>query len=66
LVPKDVVAKAQSQKEGTLTVDVTKYGYHKVLGKGQLPVPVVIKAKFFSREAEKRIKSAGGACVLIA
>ena len=42
-------------------------GYFKVLGKGILPkVPVVIKAKYFSRIAEEKIKAAGGACVLIA
>jgi large subunit ribosomal protein L27Ae len=46
---------------------VTKYGIHKVLGKGQLPAqPVVVKAKFFSKLAEKKIKEAGGACVLTA
>lgn len=66
LVPKDVVAKAQSDKAQSLLVDVTKYGYHKVLGKGKLPFPVVVKAKFFSREAEIRIKEAGGAAVLTA
>lgn len=66
LVPADIKEKAKSSKEA-LTIDVTKFGYHKVLGKGVLPkVPVVIKAKFFSRIAEKRIKSAGGACVLVA
>lgn len=48
-------------------IDVTKYGIHKVLGKGQLPAqPVVVKAKFFSKLAEKKIKEAGGACVLTA
>ena len=34
--------------------------------KGQLPFAVVVKAKFFSKEAEKRLKEAGGAAVLIA
>eukprot|EP01086_Lenisia_limosa_P016082 TRINITY_DN5636_c0_g1_i1.p1 TRINITY_DN5636_c0_g1~~TRINITY_DN5636_c0_g1_i1.p1 ORF type:complete len:147 (-),score=51.49 TRINITY_DN5636_c0_g1_i1:162-602(-) len=54
--------------EGVVPViDVTKAGYFKVLGKGILPkVPVVIKAKYFSRIAEEKIKAAGGACVLIA
>ena len=66
LVPKDTLAKAASAKDQVLTIDVTKYGFHKVLGKGQLPFPVVIKAKFFSKEAEQRIKQAGGAAVLIA
>ena len=26
----------------------------------------VVKAKFFSKDAEKKIKAAGGACVLVA
>ena len=67
LVPKDVYEQAVNKKDQSLLIDVTKYGYHKVLGKGVLPkIPVVVKAKFFSREAEKRIKEAGGACVLSA
>ena len=33
-------------------IDVTKAGFHKVLGKGFLPTqPVVVKAKFFSKIA---------------
>ncbi len=42
-------------------------GYFKVLGKGHLPKqPVIVKAKFFSKLAEEKIKQAGGACVLVA
>jgi large subunit ribosomal protein L27Ae len=29
-------------------------------------IPVIVKAKLFSKCAEKRIKEAGGACVLVA
>ena len=48
-------------------IDVTKAGYFKVLGKGRLPAkPVIIKAKLFSKIAERRIKAIGGACVLTA
>jgi len=36
-----------------------------VLGKGSAPEkPIVVKAKFFSKLAEKKIKDAGGACML--
>jgi len=36
-----------------------------VLGKGVLPKqPVIVKARFFSKGAEKKIKSVGGSCVL--
>ncbi len=42
-------------------------GYHKVLGKGVLPKqPVIVRAKYFSKSAEEKIKSVGGACVLVA
>ena len=42
-------------------------GYYKVLGKGHLPrQPVIVKAKFFSRKAERKINEVGGACVLMA
>ncbi|KAJ6807194.1 putative 60S ribosomal protein L27a-3 [Iris pallida] len=49
-------------------VDVTQFGYFKVLGKGVLPEgrPVVVKAKLVSKTAEKKIKAAGGAVVLTA
>ncbi|CAG2178988.1 unnamed protein product, partial [Oppiella nova] len=48
-------------------VDVIKHGYFKVLGKGRLPKqPLIVKARFFSKSAEQKIKSVGGACVLTA
>ena len=48
-------------------VNVVRSGYFKVLGKGVLPKqPLIVKAKFFSRKAEEKIKAAGGACVLLA
>ena len=46
-------------------IDVTKHGYFKVLGKGDLPSrPVIVKARYFSKSAEDKIKKAGGAVVL--
>lgn len=38
-----------------------------MLGKGQLPPqPIVVKAKFISKLAEKKIKEVGGAALLTA
>jgi large subunit ribosomal protein L27Ae len=45
-------------------IDLISKGYFKLLGNGQINVPVIVKAKFFSKLAEKKIKEAGGACVL--
>eukprot|EP00011_Vannellida_sp_DIVA3-517-6-12_P014663 CAMPEP_0114603612 /NCGR_PEP_ID=MMETSP0168-20121206/116_1 /TAXON_ID=95228 ORGANISM="Vannella sp., Strain DIVA3 517/6/12" /NCGR_SAMPLE_ID=MMETSP0168 /ASSEMBLY_ACC=CAM_ASM_000044 /LENGTH=148 /DNA_ID=CAMNT_0001814411 /DNA_START=67 /DNA_END=513 /DNA_ORIENTATION=- len=58
---------AKSKSAKVPVIDVTKAGYFKVLGKGKLPAqPVIVKAKFFSRRAEEKIKGVGGACVLTA
>lgn len=56
------------KKENTAPVlDLLKMGYAKVLGKGRLPdVPMVVRARFFSREAERKIKEAGGVVELVA
>ena len=68
LVSDAVKSKASSASDGKAPViDVTKAGYFKVLGHGALPaIPVIVKAKFFSKKAEAKIKAAGGACVLVA
>ena len=66
LVP-DQFKDLKSPKDKVPIIDVVQHGYYKVLGKGIIPkVPVIVKAKFFSRIAEKKIKEAGGACVLVA
>eukprot|EP00197_Chlamydomonas_leiostraca_P012144 CAMPEP_0202864364 /NCGR_PEP_ID=MMETSP1391-20130828/4628_1 /ASSEMBLY_ACC=CAM_ASM_000867 /TAXON_ID=1034604 /ORGANISM="Chlamydomonas leiostraca, Strain SAG 11-49" /LENGTH=147 /DNA_ID=CAMNT_0049544097 /DNA_START=54 /DNA_END=497 /DNA_ORIENTATION=+ len=67
LVGEEAREKAAQDKSVAAVIDVTKHGIFKVLGKGQLPAqPVVVKAKFFSKLAEKKIKEVGGACVLTA
>ncbi|KAM1111952.1 hypothetical protein ACFX2I_044888 [Malus domestica] len=69
LVPQDVKDKAAAAKGGSEVplLDVTQFGYFKVLGKGVLPSqPLVVKAKLISKTAEKKIKEAGGAVVLTA
>jgi len=48
-------------------IDVLKAGYMKVMGKGVLPKQaVIVKARYFTKEAETKIKEAGGVCVLCA
>ena len=70
LVDADVQTKfasADGTKDAVPVIDVVKSGFFKVLGKGQLPKqPMVVRAKFFSAEAQRKIKEAGGACILTA
>jgi large subunit ribosomal protein L27Ae len=57
----------KDSKDNVPLLEVTQVGYFKVLGKGILPKnqPAVVKAKLLSKTAEKKIKEAGGAAVLI-
>ncbi|KAG5602439.1 hypothetical protein H5410_033809 [Solanum commersonii] len=68
LLPQEMKDKAAANKGTAPLIDVTQFGYFKVLGKGVLPTgqPVVVKAKLVSKNAEKKIKENGGAVVLTA
>ena len=47
--------------------DLLPLGYSKVLGKGRIPeIPIIVRARFFSKDAERKIKEAGGVCQLVA
>merc|ERR1712013_665081 len=48
-------------------IDCLRAGHMKVTGKGRLPQqPVIVKARYFTKMAESKIKEAGGCCVLVA
>ena len=48
-------------------IDLLPLGYSKVLGKGRVPeIPIVVRARYFSRDAEQKIKEAGGVVKLVA
>ncbi|KAF1809040.1 60S ribosomal protein L28 [Eremomyces bilateralis CBS 781.70] len=69
LVPEEQREKYISNpKSDTAPVlDLLSLGYSKVLGKGVLPeVPIIVRARFFSQEAERKIKGAGGVVQLVA
>lgn len=67
MVGEDVRLEYKDKTDVAPVIDVTKMGYFKVLGRGRLPKqPVIVKAKFFSKTAEAKIKKAGGTCVLTA
>ncbi|PTU16946.1 hypothetical protein P175DRAFT_0519548 [Aspergillus ochraceoroseus IBT 24754] len=69
LVPSETRdAYLSGQKTDTAPViDLLSLGYSKVLGKGRLPeVPLVVRARYVSRDAEQKIKEAGGVIELVA
>ena len=68
MMPEGVYDKCKADSNALAPViDVTKLGYFKVLGKGALPdIPIIVKARYFSKDAEKKIKATGGAVLLTA
>ncbi|KAF7585585.1 60S ribosomal protein L28, partial [Aspergillus hancockii] len=61
-------AYVSGQKTDTAPViDLLPLGYSKVLGKGRIPeIPIVVRARYVSRDAERKIKEAGGVVELVA
>ena len=56
-----------SSNDADATNGDAKKGFHKVLGKGTKPTqPLIVKCRSFAKEAEKKIRAAGGCCVLVA
>lgn len=65
LVGEETRKKYEKDQKQAVVIDVVEYGYFKVLAKGKLPPqPIVVKAKFFSKGAEKKINEVGGRCLL--
>ena len=55
------------KKDTVPVIDLLPLGYSKVLGKGRIPeIPIVVKARWVSRLAEKKITEAGGVVQLVA
>lgn len=60
------VEKKFAEKEGNaIKIDLQKAGYEKVLGSGRLTRPIIVQAKIFSKQAEKKLEEAGGKAVKI-
>ncbi|KAI4260917.1 MAG: hypothetical protein LQ352_000072 [Teloschistes flavicans] len=58
---------ADKKSDTAPVLDLLPLGYSKVLGKGRIPeIPLVVKARYFSKEAERKIKESGGVVELVA
>ncbi|RYP05163.1 hypothetical protein DL765_009925 [Monosporascus sp. GIB2] len=69
LLPEDMREKYLSGKsqDTVPVIDLLNLGYSKLLGKGRLPeTPFVVRAKYVSKAAERKIVEAGGAIQLVA
>jgi large subunit ribosomal protein L15 len=51
---------APSPEAGPITVDLTAHGVDKVLGAGNITIPLTVTAPLFTHRAAEKIKAAGG------
>jgi len=57
--------RVDAKDKKVLVLDLKEKGFSKVLGKGTLPkIPLIVRAQFFSKIAERKIRAAGGICEL--
>ena len=69
LVPLEKRDEYLADKKGDTApvLDLLPLGYSKVLGKGRIPeIPIVVRARYVSKEAERKIREAGGVVDLVA
>ncbi|KAG7289505.1 60S ribosomal protein L28 [Staphylotrichum longicolle] len=69
LVPAEAREKYVSgaKTDSAPVIDLLSHGYAKLLGKGRLPeIPVVVRARYVSAEAERKVTEAGGVIELVA
>ena len=61
------LTESPESKDTAPVIDLLSLGYAKLLGAGRIPkIPVVVKARYVSKEAERKINEAGGVVELIA
>ncbi|GAW21341.1 hypothetical protein EKO27_g8987 [Xylaria grammica] len=69
LLPQDLREKYVSgeAKDTAPVIDLLALGYSKLLGKGRCPeIPFVVRARYVSKDAERKITEAGGVIELVA
>jgi large subunit ribosomal protein L27Ae len=56
-----------AKSDSAPVIDLLSHGYAKLLGKGRLPqIPFVVRARYVSSEAERKVTEAGGVIELVA
>ncbi|WP_309493553.1 uL15 family ribosomal protein [Candidatus Hecatella orcuttiae] len=66
LMVEDLLAEGKLKADGEkVEVDLLNLGYEKILGEGKVNRPLVVKAPYWSKAAEKKIVDAGGALIKV-
>lgn len=63
LVEKLLEDKLVEREGDKIKINLLKLGYEKVLGSGKITKPLIVEAKFFSKQAIKKIEEAKGKAI---
>lgn len=53
-----------AEREGLKEIELSKYGYDKLLGSGKITKPLLVKVKLFTKLAKEKVESVGGKLIL--
>jgi large subunit ribosomal protein L15 len=56
---------AEEREDGRIELDLGKIGYNKLLGRGEVSKPLLIKVESASRNAVSKLESIGGSVILV-
>nr|MDO8098017.1 uL15 family ribosomal protein [Candidatus Njordarchaeota archaeon] len=59
------VGKKGESAEKNVKINVTDFGYEKVLGRGKIDKPIIVEAPSFSKTAKEKIEAARGKAIVI-
>lgn len=60
LTEKLLEQKLAVKEDDKIKIDLQKIGYDKLLGSGRVTKPLIVEAKYFSKQALKKLEDAGG------
>ncbi len=60
LTDKLLEQKLAEREDDKIKIDLKKIGYDKLLGSGKVTKPLLVEAKYFSKQAIKKLENAGG------
>ncbi len=60
MIDKLLEQKLAVKEDNKIKIDLQKIGYNKLLGSGRVTKPLVVEAKYFSKQAIKKLENADG------
>lgn len=64
MIEKLLEKKLAEKQDDKIKIDLGRVGYDKLLGSGRVIKPLIVEAKYFSKQAIKKLEESGGKAVI--